>query len=419
MTKFRDYHRNIKIRILQIFLSDMVAGAIFPFMAIYFSEYFGAKLTGILLVLNVVIGFIVGIYGGYYSDRMGRKKLMVIAGVIRMFAFFIMAFANSSVLISPELTFIMTLLVMASFGLDGPAADAMIIDITKPSQRKGVYSLMYWCFNLAFAVGGIVGALTFKNYLFELLLTLAITNVLSNILVIFFIEETMEKVEATKEKRVLRSIVKSYKEVAGDKVFIYFVIAGLLIQSIENQMENYIGVRLNEEMPAQSLFFFDVTGVEMVGFLKSENTIIVVLLTVFITKWVSKLKEDRAFLMSIFVFTVGYVAISYFNNVWLLFIFMAVATIGELMRVPIQSDFMASIPSDDKRSSYMAVYGMVFNGSMMISSIFVSLGAIFSTEVMSLLIFASGLLGMAITKKILPDLKERRQLQANQEQSLS
>ncbi len=391
----------------------MVSGAVIPFMAIYFSEHFGATLTGILLLLNVVIGLLVGLYGGYYSDQMGRKKLMVIAGLIRMVAFIVMAIANSPMLTSPMLTFVMVLIVGASFGLDGPAADAMLIDITKPSERKGVYSLMYWSFNLAFAVGGIVGALAFNHYLFELLVIMGITSAISNILVIFFIDETYTKKEAIKHKNVLVSMFHSYKEVAGDKLFLLFVLAGMLIQSIENQMENYIGIRLNEDMPAQSVFSFEFTGVEMLGFLKSENTIIVVFLTVFITRWVTKWKnEDRTFLSSILIFTIGYVVISYVNNVMLLFIFMALATIGELMRVPIQQDFMASIPTDEKRSSYMAVSSIVFYGSMMISAIFVSLGAILSNEIMSFLILLTGLAGMLIIKSILPDLKKRRAMQS-------
>ncbi|WP_186577536.1 MDR family MFS transporter [Aquibacillus kalidii] len=414
MTKFKDYHINIKIRIVQIFLADMVSGAIFPFMAIYFSQYFGAKLTGILLLLNIVIGMVAGMYGGYYADLMGRKKLMVIAGIIRMFAFIIMALVNSPLLISPSITFLMALIVGASFGLDGPAADAMLIDITKPKERKGVYSLIYWSFNLAFAIGGVIGALSFKHHLFELLIVLAITSILSNILVIFFIKETFEKKEQDlqmQQKNVFFNMVDSYKEVAGDKVFLYFVLAGLLIQSIENQMENYIGIRLNEDIPVQSILSFHISGVEMLGFLKTENTILVVLLTVFITRWVSKLKEDRTYLLSILIFTVGYVAISYLNNIWLLFFFMVIATVGELMRVPIQQDFLASIPTDDKRSSYMAVNSLVFHGSMMISSVFVSLGAIFNKETMSLLILVTGLSGMLIIKKILPDLEKRRSQQ--------
>lgn len=411
MGTFRNYHRNIKIRIAQIFLSDMVSGAIFPFIAIYFAEYFGATITGLLLVINVIVSLFVGLYGGYYADRVGRKKLMVIAGIIRMVAFFIMTFANSPFWVSPEITFVMAILITGSFGLDGPAADAMIIDITKPSERKGVYSLLYWSFNLAFAVGGIIGALSFENFLFELLVIMTITSIGSNILVIFFIKETMEKVEVKTEKNVLKSMLSSYKDVAFDKLFLWFVFAGVMIQSIENQMENYIAIRLNSDMPTQDIFGFSISGVEMVGFLKSENTILVVLFTVFITRIVSKWKEGSTFLWSIAIFTIGYVGISYLDNIWLLFFFMILATVGELMRVPIQSDFLASIPIDDKRSSYMAVYGLVFNGSMMISSLFVTLGGLFSKEVMSLLILACGMIGMVVMKYIMKDLRARRDAQ--------
>lgn len=412
MQSFRYYHRNIKIRIGQIFLTDLVSGAIFPFIAIYFAEFFGATITGILLTVNVVISLFVGLYGGYYSDLIGRKKLMVIASILRTIAFLIMTLANSTLWLSPEVTFLMAILITASFGLDGPAADAMIIDITKPSERKGVYSLLYWSFNLAFALGGILGALTFSDYLFELLSVMSITSMLSTILVIFFISETMEKSTHAANTSVLKSMFTSYRDVAGDKLFILFVIAGLLIQSIENQLENYIAIRLNNDMPIQEIIGFSFSGVEMVGFLKSENTILVVLLTVFITKLVTRLKEGTTFLWSIVIFTLGYVGISYVNNIWLLFGFMVMATIGELMRVPIQSDFLASIPTDDKRSSYMALYGLVFNGSMMISSFFVTLSGLFSKEMMSLLIALCGLLGFVIMKYIMHDLKARRDIQA-------
>jgi MFS transporter, DHA1 family, multidrug resistance protein B len=132
-----------------------------------------------------------------------------------------------------------------SFGLEGPAADAMIIDVTKLDERKGVYSLMYWSFNLAFSLGGIDGAFMFENHLFIPLLILTFSSIVSNILVIFFIKETFKpKIShPVKRKNVLKDMFQSYKEVARDNLFLLFVLAGLLIQSLENQLENYIGVR--------------------------------------------------------------------------------------------------------------------------------------------------------------------------------
>jgi MFS transporter, DHA1 family, multidrug resistance protein B len=78
------------------------------------------------------------------------------------------------------------------------------------------------------------------------------------------------------------------------------------------------------------------------------------------------------------------------------------------MRVPIQQGLLASIPTDEKRSSYMAFNGLTYYGSAIISSLFVTLSSFFSNEIMSLLIFVCGLLGYIIIKAILPELKNRQ-----------
>ncbi|MCP8615468.1 MFS transporter [Salirhabdus salicampi] len=408
MTKFKDYHRNIKVRIAHIFFSDIIAGAIMPFLAIYFANHYGAKVAGLLLLMNVCIGMFVGLYGGYYADLVGRKKLMVIAAVIRTIAFVVMAAANSPWMTSPELTYVMTILIGASFGLDGPAAEAMLIDITKPKERKGVFSLIYWSFNLAFTLGSIGGALMFQHYLFELLIFITVSTLIATLLIVFFIEETLKVKEAPKQKHVLKHMYTSYKEVASDKVFISFVLAGMLLQSLELHLENYIAVRLYAEMPEQSFFHFTFSGVEMLGFLKAENTIIVVLLTLYITRWITKYHEGRTLLSSIVVYTIGYSVVSYSNNIWVLFIFMFFATVGELMRVPIQQEYLASIPTEDKRSAYLAVNGMLFYGAMMISSMFITLGSFLSNEMMSAFIFGSGMVAFIILFRLIPDLELRK-----------
>jgi DHA1 family multidrug resistance protein B-like MFS transporter len=72
--KFRDFHPNIRIRIIIQFFSGLMSIMVLPLMAIYFAERIGATLTGILLFMTVVIGVISGFLGGYYADRIGRKK---------------------------------------------------------------------------------------------------------------------------------------------------------------------------------------------------------------------------------------------------------------------------------------------------------------------------------------------------------
>ena len=51
-------HPNVRIRIINSFLTRMVGGAIFPFMAIYFTHHLGAALAGLLLMLLVAVQFV-------------------------------------------------------------------------------------------------------------------------------------------------------------------------------------------------------------------------------------------------------------------------------------------------------------------------------------------------------------------------
>ncbi len=71
---FWSMHRNIKIRIITSFLTRTVSTMIFPFMAIYFSVKLGSAIAGALLLINVIASLVIGLYGGYVGDRLGRKK---------------------------------------------------------------------------------------------------------------------------------------------------------------------------------------------------------------------------------------------------------------------------------------------------------------------------------------------------------
>lgn len=71
---FKSLHPNIRIRIYTSFLSRVIGSMIFPFMAIYFTYQINATIAGILLMINIAVQFIAGLYGGYLADLVGRKK---------------------------------------------------------------------------------------------------------------------------------------------------------------------------------------------------------------------------------------------------------------------------------------------------------------------------------------------------------
>jgi DHA1 family multidrug resistance protein B-like MFS transporter len=128
---------------------------------------------------------------------------------------------------------------------------------------------------------------------------------------------------------------------------------------------------------------------------------------------ISRFRDGVVLIAGCSMFVIGYSVISYSNNIWVLFLFMVLATIGEVTRVPVQQAYLASLPPDDARSSYMALNGLTYNGAMLISSLFVTLSAFLPTIWMSFLTLAVGMTGVGILVKILPQLDSRKAKREN------
>ncbi|WP_235822105.1 MFS transporter [Gottfriedia luciferensis] len=402
-------------------MSSSIGSMIFPFMAIYLSKHFGVKHAGLLLLGNVFIGIIMNFFGGYFSDQFGRKKSIVFAESLRLFAFLTMMLCNSPWFSSPIITFFMMTLNSICWGLAGPANQAMLIDVSKPEERKLMYSIMYWSNNLSIAIGGMLGGFLFKSYLFELLLALSVASLITWVLITFFVEESLvtEKMETKSINQHVNKMFSNYREVFQDKLFILYVLAGLLVLSMEFQLTNYISIRLSNDFHTQHLFGWTFGGIEMTGFLRTENTVLVVVMALFATKMVKKMDDQRTLIWSCIAFVSGYAVISYSNSIWLLFVAMLVATVAEVLRVPVQQNYMANLPAEDTRSSYMAVAGLTFNLAMFICSLTVSLSAYLSNFATSFFLTSLGVIGIIIFVRITPALERRVNGELVQENSRS
>jgi DHA1 family multidrug resistance protein B-like MFS transporter len=201
--------------------------------------------------------------------------------------------------------------------------------------------------------------------------------------------------------------------VLKDRVFVVFVIASILLFSVEFHLGNYISVRLADQMPVQQLFnwfghVIHVDGIQMIGTLRTENTLIVVLLGAAARVLFSRMKDTVTLYMGLLIYVIGYSFIAYFDNAWFLVIAMLAATVGEVMNVPVMQAFLGDIPPKHARSTYMAVYGLSYQGAWMIASIAVMFGQWFPPAVMASLIFACGAAGIVQLFVITGKLRQRR-----------
>jgi MFS transporter, DHA1 family, multidrug resistance protein B len=400
----KQLHANVKIRIVVSFFQGVAFMMVMPFLAIYFAEKVGATITGFLFVSVILCGIAGGVLGGFYGDRLGRKRIMLWGDFATVIGFILIALVNSPWYDFPYVTYVIFLFAQFFSGIAMPAAQALLIDSSTSETRRLIFQIQYWVGNLSTALGSVIGAFLFQAHHFSLFLLVAFVTLVSFFITLFFIEDnyipatTVKSSEDTQPKEK-GGFLKNYAFVIKDRVFMFFTLASFFTLTIEGQLTNYVGVRMAKEIPNQPLFGgifgFHVNGVRLLGFLQSENTILVVFGTFLVAWVVKKMNNQAAIVTGVAIFTTGYTYLMFGTIPSLLMMMMFVTTMGELTYVPIKQAYLADIAPDDARSSYMAANSMIQMFSMIFAGFMITIGSLLTPGIMAGIIAALGLCGAA------------------------
>ncbi|WP_082096654.1 MDR family MFS transporter [Paenibacillus wulumuqiensis] len=132
----------------------LVTSMSIPFLAIYLTSALGvsATLTGIIVAASSLAGVSISFYGGYISDRIGRKKVMLVSVFCWAAVFF--GFAGSHVI---WMFFVMNVLNGLCRSVFEPASRALLSDTTPPEHKLLVFNLRYAAINIGVVFGPILG----------------------------------------------------------------------------------------------------------------------------------------------------------------------------------------------------------------------------------------------------------------------
>lgn len=404
--EFFRIHRNIQVRIITSAFARIAGTMVMPYLAVYFAARLGAALAGALLTANVVVTLVMGLYGGYLADRLGRKRVMVGAQALIALAFTGMALANSPWLDSVWLTFSLLVLLGAGNGLLNPAAEAMLIDFSTRANRSYMYAINYWVINLSLAAGSILGGLFYQSHRFQLFVAVAVVALLNlSLMTLLVTESRPAKGPVDPNRHVLREFANHYRLVVTDRLFLWFCLGSLLVLALEFQLSNYIGVQLSRSFVTRQLAVpgippFELTGVKMIGLLQLINTTGVILLVTAVARFTKRFNHRPVLTAGVVLYVSGYAVLGMSRTLWPTVAAMAVATLGELMQSPLRQAMMADLVREEARSSYVAVNGLVFQGAKIMGSLGVTLGAVVPAWSMSGLYLLSGLTGLAIFRAV-------------------
>ncbi|MFE6169769.1 MDR family MFS transporter [Viridibacillus arvi] len=394
--KLKDLPQNIKLRLITSFFNRMAFNAVMPFIALFFAHEVNKVFAGSLLLLSVGINFATNLVGGYIADRFRRKKVLLITSFT---TFALLLWMTLCLIPNKRLIWLFTalyLIYVVSSNLGRPAMQAIILDSTTAENRKAVFAIDYWLLNLSISFGAILGGLLYMNHQIMLFSFLTLTTIFIAIAYLIWLQDDSVPTIEKQHDNILLDLISNYKTALRDHRFVKLTLGMMFIFSAEFSLSSYISVRLAETFKSVKIFGFEIEGVRMFSLLSFENTLLVVCFTFLVSRWTNTMNNKKSILLGLAVYGLGYTFLTSSNHFYLLLLFGALATLGELMYSPVFQTEQANCIPADKRGSYLAFSGLGFNGASMISSGALILGAFLAPWEMSIFIGIIVMSGIAL-----------------------
>jgi MFS family permease len=159
--------------------------------------------------------------------------------------------------------------------------------------------------------------------------------------------------------------LQDYRVIVTDKIFLMFIIAGILAAQTFMQLDLLMAVYSTEKVPEQTVlaignWHLHVTGEKAFSWFVAENGFLVALFTVFMTKWMTKYRERNVFIGSALLYGFAILLFGHTVNIWALLLIMVAFTGAELMVVGIQEGFVSKLAPEHMRGQYFAASSLRF-----------------------------------------------------------
>jgi len=332
---------------------DRVGGTmLFPFFALYITQKFNVGMTdaGILLGTMSAFGFLGNMVGGAFTDRFGRKQLILFGLVFSAVSSLAFGLVTTISMMYP------LVIVVGLLGdIAGPAHNAMIADILPEEKRQEGFGTLRVVGNVAWLIGPIIGGFVANKFdYFYLFVSDAVISCIVAALFFRMLPETKPEVRTEAgmphpEPESIGKTIIGYFKVFRNLGFISFIFANILMLSVYQQMYGTLSVFLRDEHGLDPQNY---------GILMTASAITVVLFQFMVSRW---LRDKPPFLMmslGTLFFLIGFSMFGYVAAYLLFALALVVITIGEMIVFPVSQGLAANFAPEDMRGRYMAVFGL-------------------------------------------------------------
>jgi MFS family permease len=324
-----------------------------PFLTLILTKKIGlsSDVAGFYMSIAGISYMPASVIGGKLADTLGRRKVIIIFDALAIAVYMICGF------VQPSMTMVYLIMLAGTcMSAAGPAHDSLMADLTTPENRNGAYALSYMGWNLGFAFGPLLAGMLFENHLNLIFIGDALTALLSLILIICFVRETLgdTKQDITDESRIME------RSEAGSIIGVLLRRPALLIFAIVIFGYNFTYAQWGFMMPMHSEQNFGDMGAKFYGYMASFNGIVVIACTPLITWLMRRVKHTKKIVIGGLLYSVGFGMLGLYNALDAFFISVFIFTIGEIVLSISTMPFIADNTPMSHRGRMSGVLGILF-----------------------------------------------------------
>ncbi|MGE8205532.1 MDR family MFS transporter [Heyndrickxia sp. NPDC080065] len=403
--KFQLWDTNLKIRLFGETLFNLFYWMYFPFITVYFAKALGNHTAGLLMTIPPLVSIIGSMIGGDLADKQGRRPIMLAGASFQTIMFAIFAFSSS-----PWINYFAFIAIGFGKAIYRPASQAMVADLVPEKERRQVFATFITTNNIGAVLGPALGAFFFFHYRSELLWTCTIVMLFYSIIIYLKIHESLPRTQNKVKKMFkLSTMMKEqwsgYGTIFRDKIFVLYILAGVLSTITILQLDLYLAVYVTNEVPSQTLFSWNnwsltLQSTEVLGWVLGLNGLMFVFCVLPVTKWLKGWKDRDVFILSCILAGFGMFAVGLTTNIWILFIFTIIFTLGEIVRSPVTNNFVSSYAPTNARGQYMAASDLQFTIGRFFAPVTVFLSAWFPPIWVFSIILVCALISMILYNRL-------------------
>ncbi|MBR3227846.1 MAG: MFS transporter [Erysipelotrichaceae bacterium] len=357
-----DQYRGLRRELYVLFIGRIMTNLgsmVWPMLTLILTKKLGmnaSEAADCLLVFSV-LAIPVSLLGGKLADRYNKRNIIIVCDIVSVCAYITCG-------IIPLTFYSVILMAVAALfqSIEWPSYDALVADLTLPKDRQRAYSLSYLGSNLGLMLTPTIGGILFNRHL-DLAFIINGIAILSSTVLIYFLIRNVDREQSVDDvneyENDLKDGTSALRLLFSSRTILVYTLAAILYETAYHQYSFL--------MPMDMAVQYGEYGSVLYGTLSSVNCLCVVVLTSFLTRLLSGVRETRKFTAGICCVLAGLlifrVLIAYPG-----FIYTAIVvfTVGEIIYTLGASPFLSRRVAANYR-------GRIRSITMAVSNIIVSL----------------------------------------------